>query len=108
MKNKIEDILNQRVKSPTPKLEADPFLATRIAAIADGKGLNRRSFKGLYGWSAASLVTSCAIILGIYIGSGLFEEQNNSEISGDLSSVIYQSDYIENLDSVFENGGKQE
>ena len=108
MKNKIEEVLNQRTKSPTPQLQADPFLPTRIAAMSKEASLKDKTLKGLYDWSFASVVTSCAIIIGIYLGNSLFEEEYNNDMISDISSLIYQSDYIENLDSVLENGGTEE
>lgn len=107
MNNKIEDILNGRAVSPTPMLQADPFLATRIAAIAKKSKGKNKNFTLLYNWSVASVVTSCAIILGVYLGSALFEEESNTDVISDLSGAIYQVDYIDNLDSVLEEGGTE-
>ncbi len=107
MKNKIDDILSQRAKSPTPHLQPDPFLPTRIRATVIDKNELGKISKLVYNWSVASLVTSGAILIGIYLGSGLVEEEYSSDMITDFSSVIYQSDYTENLDSVIEDGGAE-
>lgn len=107
MRNKIEEILNQRTKSPTPHLQADPFLPTRIVALSKEAGKKDKTFRGLYEWTFASLVTSCAIIIGIYIGNSLIEEDTSADMISDISSLVYQTDYIENLNTVLESGGTE-
>ena len=103
MKNNIDKILNSKADSPTPILKADPFLHTKIAAISKDNSFKENQVKWILNWSMASLVTSCAIIFGIFLGIGLFEEESISpDLISEYSNVIYQSDYIENFDSVLE------
>ena len=109
MKNNIDNFLNRRADSPTPILKADPFLHTKIAAISKDNSFKENQVKWMLNWSVASLVTSCAIIFGIFLGIGLFAEESfSSDLISEYSNVIYQSDYIENFDSVLEKEGEEE
>ena len=104
MIDKFEEILNRKAESPTPLLKADPFLSTRIKAMSQAATIKRKTFRLVYEWSMASLVTSCAVLFGIYLGSSLFEAEQSVDALSDLSGSIYQQGYFENLDSVIEKG----
>jgi len=102
---KIEELLSQRAKSPTPHLQPDPFLATKIAARAKEKTeqLNIR----MPNWSFASIVTAFGVIMGIYLGLGIWENgaaQENTDIVDEFSEAFYQSGIADNFDSSLENG----
>jgi len=109
--NKLDAFLNQRAQSPAPHLEADPFLPTRIAALVNEKN-NRSSGFVFPQWSLASALGTFAIILGIYIGTGISEtstsySESQTDLISEYSNAFYQSGIVDNYDNVFENGGSE-
>ena len=104
--NKIENLLSQKAQSPTPHLQADPFLATKIAALANEKTESVLVLAGTR-WSFASVVTAFGIVLGIYLGLGIWQNNastTNSDIVDEFSEAFYQSGFADNFDSTVENG----
>jgi hypothetical protein len=104
--NKIDDLLSRKAISPTPHLDADPFLATKIAALAN-KETKAKAVSGISNWSFASLVTAFGVILGIYLGLGIWENgysAQNTDIVDVFSEAFYQSGFADNLDSSLDNG----
>ncbi len=105
-KDNIEELLNTKAKSPAPQLTPDPFLPTRIEALVKAKGNSDNRFAA--NWSFASLITTAAIIIGIYMGAGIFESNNlqsNDDIFTEYSQAFYQSGFAESVDSNLESGG---
>ena len=106
MKN-LEEFLSKKANSPTPHIQADYFLATRIAAQAEGEKEILKT-NVLPGWSMASIITTLAILLGIYLGSGILESnsvESNSDIVSEYSEAFYQSGFADNYTSAIDNGG---
>jgi len=101
---KIEELLSQRAKSPTPHLQADPFLATKIAAQSDEKA--KRLDLSVPNWSFASIVTAFGVIMGIYLGLGIWENgtTQDTDIVDEFSESFYQSGIADNFDTSLENG----
>ena len=106
--NKIDELLSKRVKSPTPPLQADPFLATKIAALAEQES-NSANIARIPNWSFASIITAFGLILGIYLGLGIWENgtiDQDIDIVDEFSEAIYQSGFADSFDSSTENGDK--
>ena len=104
--NKIEKLLSEKAKSPTPHLQADPYLATKIAALTEGKD-HTLKINGNPNWSFASLITAFGLILGIYLGLGIWENgttQENIDFVDEFSEAFYQSGFADTFDSSSENG----
>lgn len=102
-KNKRMEILNQRAASPTEVLKADPFLPTRIKALAEQKTVH--SFP-----RASKLVLWSYILIGFtfgaYMGANLFNttvpiEDNSALISG-YTNILYQEDFSDSWLAVME------
>ncbi|KAA3614205.1 MAG: hypothetical protein D8M58_18605 [Calditrichaeota bacterium] len=111
MKNdKIEQLLNKKAKSPTPGLTPDPFLATRIAAIADGKKQEKAGGALVSNWSFASVITAFAVVLGVYFGSAILdsEVQNTDDVFSEYSQAFYQTGFAENFETTLDSGGSEE
>jgi len=110
-KDKIEELLNRKAASPTPKLTPDPFLSTRIEAIKKSKLQEDTDNKLISNWSFASVITACAIIVGVYIGVGIFETDNlqaNDDVFNEYSQAFYQTGFVENWDNTLESGGSDQ
>jgi hypothetical protein len=109
MKNdKIEELLNKEAISPTPELTPDLFLPTRIESIIDGKRQINPGKVLISNWSFASVITTCAIIVGIYVGSGILDTDNlqsSDDIFTEYSQAFYQSGFEKNWDDTLESGG---
>lgn len=104
MLNKINELLDKRVKSPTPPLQADPFLATKIAQIAHDKE-SAVTFSSRMQLSFITLIGCVAILTGIYIGSNLLTEtQDYNDFMSEYTGALYQSDFTDNLNAVDDNG----
>jgi hypothetical protein len=104
--NKIEKLLSQRTQSPTPHLQADPFLATKITTLANENTDNISVLTGTK-WSFASIITAFGILMGIYLGLGIWENNTsatNNDIVDEFSEAFYQSGFADNFDSTVENG----
>ena len=105
--SKIEEFLSNKAKSPAPHLQADPYLPTKIAALAEEENtLNK--IAGFPNWSFASAITACAIVLGIYLGLGILQDdasQYNIDIVSEYSEAFYQDGFADNYDSALEDGG---
>lgn len=96
--------------SALPQLDADPFLPTRIKALADKK--DREDSDKWYNWQGigairlafSTLMIVFAVSLGIYLGKGLATSQQNSE--SDLISEYYQAfnqqSYSDNWEYILE------
>ena len=107
MKNdKIQELLNQKAKSPAPELTPDPFLVTRIEALIDSERQKTPERSLISNWSFASVITAGAIILGIYVGAGISETDNlqiNADVFNEYSQAFYQSGFVENLNNAMIN-----
>ncbi len=79
-RKKLDQILEQRASSPTPRLQPDPFLPTRIRALARGRGEEISPFAGL-SWTMRSMLAGAALIVGIYVG-GHLSPAGNPEPAG--------------------------
>jgi len=102
--------------SALPQLEADPFLPTRIKALAENEDREHAKRFGWQGIGAIRLAFSTlmivfAVSLGIYLGKGLATSQQYSE--SNLVSEYYQAfnqqSYSDNWEYVLEDesGGQQ-
>jgi hypothetical protein len=106
-KNKMDELLNKKAIMPVPDLMPDPFLATRIAASAEGSQ-NRKITSAVPNWSFASIIAACALVLGVYVGNVVFEEDNTQstkDVFNEYSEAFYQSGLIESWNNSFESGG---
>lgn len=111
-KEELNNLLNKRVKSPAPKLQPDPFLPTRLEALAKNENRDEVLQESLLAnWSVASILAAGAIIIGIYIGSGLTSESVTSDASNEIiteySEAFYQSGFVDDWHNVFEDGETQ-
>ena len=105
---KIEKLLSKKAKSPTPHLQADPYLATKIITRADQEN-NRVLISTVPHWSFASVITAFGLILGVYLGLGIWENSTTQEtidIVDEFSEAIYQNGFADSFDSSTENGDK--
>lgn len=108
-KDKLNELLSMQAKSPAPKLPVDPFMVTRIEALAKEKTMMVHDSGGLVtNWSLASVLAAGAVILGIYLGNGLSSSSVSSETSSEIlteySQAFYQAGFVEDLHNVFEDG----
>jgi len=106
--NIIEELLSKKAKSPTPHLDTDPYLATKIAALATEE-ISTTKIAGVPTWSFASVITALGLILGIYLGIGIQENstiQNDLDIVDEFSQAFYQNGFADSFDSSLENGDK--
>ncbi len=76
--NKLDKLLQERAQSPMPELQPQPFLATRIAALAEEQPAKNYSLPW-YQWSFASLLAVVAFVAGIYLGNALQSPAQQSE-----------------------------
>ncbi|MCB0281364.1 MAG: hypothetical protein H6627_06925 [Calditrichae bacterium] len=111
-KDKLNELLSMKAKSPAPKLHADPFMVTRIEALAKEKSKPLPDTGGLLAnWSLASVLAAGAVILGIYLGNGLSSSsavnETSTEILTEYSQAFYQSGFVEDWHNVFEDGDTQ-
>jgi hypothetical protein len=107
MKNKIDDLLNKRVGYPTPFIQSDPYLATKIAELAKEEHIPEIPSHKIY-WSFASLITGIAVITGIFLGNNLMPETDqNTDFMSEYSSAFYQTDFTDNLILVNNQQGVQ-
>jgi len=108
---KIEQLLAARAKSPTPHIEADPFLPTRVRALV------KNSLQIIFpGWRISALVGAAALLIGVYIGNGFDDlaaqssgSQNYASVY-DLSGALYQeslSDDFKAILATFDKGAQK-
>ena len=105
----LNELLNRRVKSPAPDIQADPFLPTRIEAIVrEGKQQFTTPPGAITSWSLASVLAACAVVIGIYIGSNLsttsVASDSSTELITEYTSAFYQSGFADDWHGAFENG----
>ncbi len=67
-REQLDQHLQQRAASPTPALQPDPFLPTRIRARNGAE--EHALFAGL-SWAMRSVLAAAALITGIYVGGQL-------------------------------------
>ncbi|RMH62191.1 MAG: hypothetical protein D6677_10445 [Calditrichaeota bacterium] len=66
-KDTLEQWLSQKAQSPTPVLQADPFLPTRIEALARAE-----RHEGL-SWTIRGVLAAAALLLGVYISADIMD-----------------------------------
>ncbi len=105
-KEQLDTLLQQRAQSPTPTLQADPFLATRIRALAEKNGEASSLFAGL-SWRTRSLLAAAALLLGIYVGgqlplSGTVQSDSYADPAfSSLASALNQPTLSDDLEAIF-------
>ncbi len=105
-KEQLEKLLQQRASSPTPALHPDPFLATRIRALAEKNGEASSLFAGL-SWRTRSVLAAAALLLGIYVGgqlslSGTVQSDPYTDPAfSSLASALNQTALSDNLEAIF-------
>ena len=104
--DKLDKLLNKKVNSPLPQLDADPWLAGRIES---GK-VQHQGATGLLEnvgqWSFASIIAACAIILGIFIGSNITNGSTSSDdLFSEYSQAFYQTNFVDDLENVISEEG---
>ncbi len=112
MKNdKINQILTARAQSPTPVLQPDPFLPTRVRALVNtGKNI-------LFpGWRISAIIGALALLIGIYIGNdvdnSMIKQSGDQSFTStyDLSGALYQESLSDDFNSIIatlDKGEKQ-
>lgn len=104
-KDNLEKFLNKKAISPAPSLTADPFLPTRIESLIAER---EQPVKYILGrWSVATVLTACAIVIGIYIGNDLSvttSYQSGDDLITEYAQAVYQTDFVDDLTTVLENG----
>ena len=79
--------------APERRLKADPFLPTRIRAIAAERAHPHRSVKAALRWSFASVAFGLAVTLGILLGEGISHPRatiGDETIVSDIASTLSQ------------------
>lgn len=102
---KIDEFLSKKAKSPTPYMYADPFLPVKIASMVQER--EKRKIIVLPGWSFTSIIATCAILIGIYLGMGIMQDNTSSDnvdIVSEYSEAFYQNGFVDNYNYVLENG----
>ena len=107
-KNEVEQHLNEcgscrtlynvftlalNADAPRHTLKADPYLPTRIRALAADGAHPHRSTKAVLRWSFASIAFGAAVAIGILLGEGISHpRQTTSEetIVSDFASAFSQ------------------
>ena len=62
---------------------------------------------GRNNWSLASVATACAVVLGIYLGSGIWENSStveSTDIVDEFSEAFYQSGFADDLNASIQKG----
>lgn len=86
-----------------PQLAADPFLPTRIKALAVPE--KRRSLAGNFRWVWTTAMFLLAMYLGVFLGKGLAEAQHSSaatDMLSEFSEVYYPQTLADNWASILE------
>lgn len=87
-----------------PQLSADPFLATRIKALA-ATPEKPRGGAGNFRWVWTTAMFLLAMYLGVFLGKGLAEEQRSSsttDLLSEFSAVYYPQTLADNWATIFE------
>lgn len=87
-----------------PQLTADPFLPTRIKALAAAPE-KRRGRAGNFRWVWTIAMFLLAMYLGVFLGKGLAEEQRSSnatDMLSEFSEVYYPQTLADNWASILE------
>jgi len=72
-----------------PELEPDPYLATRVKAIAQKKAGVFKPVKWLK-WTLVGAASSIAILLGVELGNGLYTE-TQTDTNTEIVATYYQA-----------------
>ncbi|RMI08898.1 MAG: hypothetical protein D6681_07605 [Calditrichaeota bacterium] len=91
---RMSELLGPADPDALPRLEADPYLPTRIraemeAAAPDVPG-RRRSLPVTLRWAIASALLTLAIVTGVFLGRGLYESSRDYGAS-EVALVYYQA-----------------
>jgi len=112
---KMSLLLDQHDPSFLPHLEPDPFLPTRIRALAEGgEVVERENLRRAVGWlrlSVASALTLVAVTTGAYLGLGLSATNgsaDDSEIIAAYYDAFSQSEFASGWDDLVENGQEED
>ncbi|MCB0303340.1 MAG: zf-HC2 domain-containing protein [Calditrichaeota bacterium] len=87
-----------------PQLTADPFLPTRIKALAASPE-KRLGKAGNFRWVWTTAMFLLAMYFGVFLGKGLAEEQRSSsttELLSEFSEVYYPQTLADNWATIFE------
>ena len=101
----MSDLVSPDSKTILKELEPDPFLPTRIKAIA-GNGVKHSGSKPAISrsrWMFITLASSLAILLGIMLGQGLYNSRQNYNSSNSIISAYSQLYAHESLSDHFES-----
>lgn len=111
----MNDLISPDAKNNLKELEPDPFLHTRIKAIADDgkKDFSSKPAISFLRLVFITLVSSLAIFLGIMLGQGLYNSKQNFNSSNSIVSAYNQvysqegiSDYFESIISTGQENKK--
>jgi predicted anti-sigma-YlaC factor YlaD len=101
--------------SALPLLEADPFLPTRIKALADERtklsydAQEGRQWAGTFRLTISTMIIVAALAIGIFLGKDLAtaEQYSESDLISDYYQAFAQQSYAANWESILEenNGG---
>lgn len=98
---KIEQFLAARAKSPTPHIEADPFLPTRVRALVNN------SLQIIFpNWRISVLVGAAALLIGVFIGNNFDDQATQSYGSQnyasvyDLNGALYQESLSDDFKAI--------
>lgn len=86
---KMSSLLEVPDKDSFPELHPDPFMATRIKAMAHKKSAGTR-VKQWMKWTLVGAASSVAIFLGVELGNGLYTTTQN-DYSTKIAATYYQA-----------------
>lgn len=105
---KMSLLLDTLDPSLLPALEPEPYLPTRIRALADRKGTT--GLRRAVAWARVSLATFAVVVAafsGVYLGASLTTAQSSvddSEIIGAYYEAFSPSEFMDGWEDLFENG----
>ena len=95
-----------------PRLQPDPYLPSRIAALVnERKNIGPKKLVHAARWSFASLAFALAIVIGILLGKGLSPaspQYKTSEIISTYYNAVSQQNFSTELESVVESTQKDQ
>lgn len=89
----MAELLNNPTRPPLPELEPDPFLAGRIKAQKTPR-LQPQGWRQL---SLSGAMLAIAITMGVFLGKGIAEQENNvytSETELEVYSDVFSQDVL--------------
>ncbi|HEV8537847.1 MAG TPA: zf-HC2 domain-containing protein [Bacteroidota bacterium] len=99
---KLSAVFDDRSLLAIGDLLPDPYLPSRIKALHESTETGpRRLVPPILRWSLAGAGATLAVVIGTYIGSGLYNDQQTGQASSDMSEyhdVISQHGSIDQWD----------